>query len=362
MKQVAIVISGMGTGGAEISIINLIPRFLEVCKLTIIIFQDLPKEIDLPKNENLEIIRLHAVDLKDLKKLITLRKLLKKYDLIIAHLYWAQIWTGFIKLISRKLRAKLIWIEHNTYFDRTYAEWLVYRIAAKSVKTIYSVSEEVSDYVTSKSKIKSKVVYNAITIPKNLSIFPPPLINYNSINVAFYGRLSSQKNPFLAASVFQNFRTNISKAPEVKFNIIGDGAAGEEMRNQLKNLQSVEFFGSLPKNDALKILARNHIYLSCSHYEGFPLARFEALALGLCVVSTKTSGYKFLLNYFKTEEKMKEAGVFFVSAEISEIINSINLLLNQKYWSEEKILARKSIVESLTPDKIISKLFDESKI
>jgi glycosyltransferase involved in cell wall biosynthesis len=362
VKNVAIVISGMGTGGAEISIINLIPKFTEVCKLTLVILQNLPKELVLPKSENLEVIRLNASSLKDFRKLIILRKLLKRYDLIIAHLYWAQIWTGLIRLFSRKSLAKLIWVEQNTYINRTYVEWMTFKIMAKSVSTIYGVSEEVGDYVKNKTNLKTEVLYNSIVVPEDLRALSHPVINSGIVNVAFYGRLVPQKNPFLAVSVFQNFRTDIPNAPEVRFNIIGDGSLGDEMRSQLKGKESVEFFGLLPKDKALKILAKNHIYLSCSDYEGFQLARFEALALGLCVISTKTAGYKFLLNYFGTEEKMRDAGVFFVSADVGEIIYSINLLLNQKYWSNEKILIRKSIAELLSPDKIMSKLFENSNI
>jgi hypothetical protein len=125
MKKVAFVVSGMSSGGAENSIVNILEEFTKNHLITIYIFQNLANEISIPKYSNLELSRLNASSLKDIKIFLKLKKELKLYDLVIAELLWAQYWTGFIGLINKSIRHKIVWVEHNVYKKRTHCQWLV---------------------------------------------------------------------------------------------------------------------------------------------------------------------------------------------------------------------------------------------
>ena len=81
--------------------------------MTIFILQNLNNEIIIPKYSNLEVIRLEARNLTDIKIFLKLKSRLKLYDLIIAQLLWAQYWTGLIGLFNKSLRCKILWVEQN---------------------------------------------------------------------------------------------------------------------------------------------------------------------------------------------------------------------------------------------------------
>ena len=67
MKKIAFVISGMSSGGAENSVVNILEELIKDNLVTIFILQNLNNEIIIPKYSNLVVIRLEARNLTDIK-------------------------------------------------------------------------------------------------------------------------------------------------------------------------------------------------------------------------------------------------------------------------------------------------------
>jgi glycosyltransferase involved in cell wall biosynthesis len=354
MKKIAILISGMSPGGAENSIINLLEEFAKSYLIRLYIFQNLENEIDIPKFDNLEISRLNASGLIDLNVFLKLRKELESFNLIIAHLFWAQLWTGFVGLFTRAVRTKILWVEQNVYVNRNFWQWQIMKFLAQFIKKVIAVSDEVGRFYFEKTAVRTEIIYNPISLPRDCNVTLASKQG-NSISIAFYGRLVTQKNPYLAINSFIQFSHQQASLFETKLNVIGGGNLKPKLVNDFLHRNDIEFMGYLEKCKGLYALGDNQIYLSTSLHEGFQLARFEALKLGLCVVSTRTAGYEYLLNYYKSDSEMKRVGIYFVDGKLPEITNALIELSRGNFWSSKLINERIACTVNLKPEKIAKK-------
>lgn len=356
-KKIAIVISGLTQGGAEYSICNLLPYIDETNIITIICLQNFDKEIELPRTRNYNLIRLEAKKLTDLSSFLRLKRILKNHEYIFAHLIWAQYWSGLMCVLDKSFREKTIWFEHNLYLDRKFLHWKILKFLGLFIKNVIAVSEEVSSYFTINTKIKTKVLPNPISVPKHLT--GNARFEGKIVDIAVYGRLVNQKNPFLAADSFLELHRlkNIKYSP--RLNIIGSGQLKAKLCDYCSTNPDIIFYEFPKKHLALQKLSECQIFLSTSRFEGFPLARFEALRLGLCVVSTKTAGLKFLLDYYRSEKYMREIGIYFVNEDLTEISQALKTLANKRFWRQDYIDQRVSCTKQLSPKNISVKLLQE---
>lgn len=354
MKKIAFVISGMSSGGAENSLVNILEELTKNNLVTIYVLQSLNNEIIIPKYSNLEVFRLEARNLTDIKVFFKLKSRLKLYDLVIAQLLWAQYWTGFIGLLNKSLRCKILWVEHNEYINRGYWQWLVIKILGRFTRKIIAVSDEVSVSFSKRTNLKTDIIYNSISVPERYSM-NFSVGNSDSISIALYGRLVPQKNPHLAINAFLKLAKEGDLLVKPKLRVIGGGSLEADLIEDFSDQKIIEFLGGKEKSQALFELSKSHIFLSTSLYEGFPLARYEALKLGLCVVSTRTAGYKFLLNYYKTDANMKKFGIYFVDDSIVEIANALKALAHGNFWNPELTHQRIACTDNLLPEIVAQK-------
>lgn len=286
-----------------------------------------------------------------------MKKILKTHEYILAHLIWAQYWTGIMCVLDKSFRKKTIWFEHNVYLNRKFLHWKILKLLGFFIKSVIAVSEEVSSYFKMKTNIQPKVLHNALSVPQLMK--STPRFKDKIMQIGIYGRLVDQKNPFLAANSF----LELCKLKNVKYlgrlNVIGSGPLKAKLLEYYSINQNITFYEYAERRQALQKLSKCHILLSTSRFEGFPLARFEALKLGLCIVSTRTAGFKFLLDYYKSEKHMREIGIFFVNEDILEITQALKTLMDDRFWCTDYINQRIKCTEQLSPENISSKLLLE---
>jgi glycosyltransferase involved in cell wall biosynthesis len=205
-----------------------------------------------------------------------------------------------------------------------------------------------------KTNLKTEIIYNAIIVPNNCHA-NFSFSNKDSIGIAKYGRLVPQKNPYRAIDVFLELAKESDLLVKPKLEIIGGGSLEAELVKDFSHNKNIKFLGHKDRSQALFELSKNQIYLSTSLYEGFPLARFEALKLGLCVVSTRTAGYRFLLDFYKTDAQMRRVGIYFVDDSPKEIMNALKSLSNGNFWNAELINQRIACTDTLLPKIIVEK-------
>ena len=106
--------------------------------------------------------------------------------------------------------------------------------------------------------------------------------------VAFLGRLTAQKDPFLLAEIARGL-----DAAGYRLRVIGGGDLEGPFRARLRELRiesKVELLGSLARKDALAALASAGALVLPSRWEGLPIAPIEAMAIGIPVVAANVSG------------------------------------------------------------------------
>ena len=98
------------------------------------------------------------------------------------------------------------------------------------------------------------------------------------------GRLTEQKNYTVMIKAFKKV---CAKYPEYKLKIYGKGQEKEKLQYLCKEEDvenNVEFMGTV-QNVHEKIL-NSHVFVMSSDHEGMPNALMEAMALGMCCIST----------------------------------------------------------------------------
>lgn len=106
-------------------------------------------------------------------------------------------------------------------------------------------------------------------------------------------------NPEMAALVIARLAT---EAPHISLAMVGpdkDGSLARTRRTarRLGVADRVTFVGAVPKPDVTRYLAAGDIFLNTTNVDNTPVSVLEALATGLCVVSTNVGGIPYLLEH-----------------------------------------------------------------
>ena len=106
--------------------------------------------------------------------------------------------------------------------------------------------------------------------------------------------------PALAADVVQRLSNSF---PNVRLAMIGpdkgDGSFRRflQIAHQLDVHDHIEILGSVAKVDVPRLLGSHDIFLNTTRVDNMPVSVIEAMALGLCVVSTNVGGLPYLLEH-----------------------------------------------------------------
>lgn len=105
-------------------------------------------------------------------------------------------------------------------------------------------------------------------------------------------------NPSLAAKVIDALAHEF---PNIHLTMIGvdkaDGSlqATQKVAEELGVLDRITFVGPVSKSDVPKWLSRGNVFLNTTSVDNAPVSVMEAMACGMCVVSTNVGGIPYLL-------------------------------------------------------------------
>jgi glycosyltransferase involved in cell wall biosynthesis len=105
-------------------------------------------------------------------------------------------------------------------------------------------------------------------------------------------------NPALAVQVMNLLRPDF---PEIRLTMVGPDKDGslDRTRAEARRLgvaEHVDFPGGVPKSSVPEWLDRGDIFLNTTSVDNTPVSVLEAMACGLCVVSTNVGGIPYLLD------------------------------------------------------------------
>lgn len=273
-------------GGAQSVVINLANKLSEDHEVIVAAGEGDGKMFD---QLNANVQKEHIPSLvrtispfNELKTLLAMRKLYKKYQPDIIHLHSSK--AGLLGRLAFP-KSKIVYTVHG--FDSirlAYRKFLpLERLLQNRCATIVAVSKYDESNLRKENITKNvHTIYNGIYEPQSLSIDPfAPLRNYNHILLCI-ARLTPQKKYDLFIDVAKQF-------PNDAFVWIGN-----QFEPNFKYPDNVYFFGNLKGAGAYAEYA--DLFLLPSNYEGLPMVIIESLSKGTLVIASSVGGIPEILN------------------------------------------------------------------
>lgn len=354
-EKITIIIDGFTKGGAQKVLLSLIPVWQKKgISIQLVILQNSIPELPLAHlmASNVEILRIDARKISDFKGFLRFYQEVSKFspDTIQCHLYWSQLWGSIFRLIKRNVR--IVWVEHNTYFNRTLIQWNLYKILSRQTSEIIAVSSEVEDHLVKKGIRRTRVIPN----PVSREFKCHNVVDRKNVFV-FVGRLNKQKNPLLALDAFWIALSENLIPSDSHLVYAGEGILENEIRSRITGYgldTKVTLLGFLSGLELAKILNESKCLVSTSLHEGFPLARIEALAAGCTIVTTKTGGIAGVLTEGSKNNSLIR-GVFVVAPNLFDLANAYSFAVSDELWPIEEIRYRAEKAKEYEPNNIANK-------
>ena len=170
-------------------------------------------------------------------------------------------------------------------------------------------------------------------------------IDLKKLKVCTVGRIGYQKNPDMFNKVAECF-------PDVHFTWIGDG----ELRDKLTS-SNIEITGWKTRNEVLRILNEQDVFILCSLWEGLPISLLEAMYLKkICIVS----------DCIGNRDVIKNGENGYIAKDLNENIKIINNIVFKTKNNEEILRnAKNDIKNRFNIEKMVKKysnIYNERRI
>lgn len=299
-RNVYFLINSLAGGGAERVVVNL-SKFLPIRKI-FLLERDVQYETNLP----LEFISNHNKEKNPILKTLfiplyvkSLANAINTGDLVVSFLERS----NFVNVLSKTLRPHKAVISVRTTKDEFRGLKSINKQLMKffypKADLVIAVSKVVAQYLEEKYKVpkdKLAIIYNPVDVEEIQALVKEPTeIDFNPYIITV-GRLTEAKGQWFLLKVFKEVKKMF---PELKLLIFGDGKLNSYLvnfsesiglktylwnRDRLMLDYDVYFMG-FSKNP-FKYISKAKAFLLTSLWEGLPNALIEALACGVCVISS----------------------------------------------------------------------------
>ena len=331
------IITGLGFGGAEISLLRLIENSIEDDHLVICLNSGGPlkKRIELAGAAVL-ILNLNYKNF--FKRIFHVNALCKKEQYIITSwLYHADFFTSFLKIINPSLR--VVWTVHNMLVDKkTMKRSTIFLVKINSLLSYFIPNKII--YCAESSKLEHQdihkynskcgtVIFNGPLSKKNNKNLVPNSFNHLMPKIGMSARWDPIKNHRLAfASINQIIKKN-KKYKNLNFILCGQGINYEndelcKMIAEFSLTENIILLGTLANMQ--DFYEKIDILLLTSFGEALPNVVIEAMDLKKPIVSTDVGDLKKVVG---------KTGVISKSDFISISSSLIEVLNNYKQYQIE---------------------------
>lgn len=299
-RNVYFLINSLAGGGAERVVVNL-SKFLPIRKIFL-----LERDVQYETNVPLEFISNHNKEKNRILKTLfiplyakSLANAINTGDLVVSFLERS----NFVNVLSKTLRPHKAVISVRITEDEFRGLKSINKQLMKffypKADLVIAVSKVVAQYLEEKYKVpkdKLAIIYNPVDVEEIQALVKEPTeIDFNPYIITV-GRLTESKGQWFLLKVFKEVKKMF---PELKLLIFGDGELNSYLvnfsesiglktylwnRDRLMLDYDVYFMG-FSKNP-FKYISKAKAFLLTSLWEGLPNALIEALACGVCVISS----------------------------------------------------------------------------
>jgi glycosyltransferase involved in cell wall biosynthesis len=199
--------------------------------------------------------------------------------------------------MERKNRPRVVFTEHNVWGADVLATRIANRITFGVDDAQIAVSPFVAESIPPRRRRRMEVVIHGVDLNKidaargaRHEVRAELGVRDDEVLIGTIANLRRQKGyEVLLASA----RILVERGLPVRFVAVGHGPELKSINAMMSELKLESVFDLLgERQDALRVAAGFDIFALASHFEGFPVAVMEALALGIPVVSTLVGGVK----------------------------------------------------------------------
>lgn len=239
----------------------------------------------------------------------------KEYDTVI-------IYSDVVgELAVKAIRArKYIMYYHHGAMRHVYHDTVAWKKCEEIIAVSNNQAENLKKFFC-RHKSKITVIHNLVDITSITSKATENVSEYfdnDFLNIVSVGRVSHEKGMDIAVKVCAEIVNAGYK--QVKWMIVGDGPAMEEVKNTIIECEMKEHVILVGmKSNPYPFISNADLYVQPSRFEGYPMTILEALVLGQPVISTDNNGAKEILESSKTG--------YLCPIDVSEIAATVQKLI-----------------------------------
>jgi len=295
-RQILLIASGLGTGGAELQFCQLALRLASRgWSISVVSCQEGGAYRGYLERNGIRVIGCPVGRIAAPAQLVRLWLAIRRVrpDLVYTQAFRANLW-GRIAALSLGIPCVASVRATYSYLPRPYLP--IERLLALPTRRIVTPSEATSPHLIRTVGIASAKI---ITIPNGVdtALFSPARdgspfrSRWNlegKIVVFFAGRLAPQKNPL---ALLQAFALFAAREPRAVLVIAGSGPLEGRLRQSSQSLAGrLAFVGELGRDAVADAMAACDIVCQLSEFEGMPNTLLEAMASARPVVATGVDG------------------------------------------------------------------------
>lgn len=303
---------------------------------------DTPNNIEELFDKRIKIIKISSFTRnlnirQDLKAAKEIKDIIRKIHPDIIHFHSTK--AGFVGRLSTIFyKGKKLYTPHGYSFlkqDENRVKREIYKIVEYLLAKTGSITVACGERELKEAK---KIDRKAICIENGIdTTYIDSLVNSSTLEKHHFtiytaGRIGPQKNPWMFNEIAKRFS-------DIQFVWIGGGKE-EEL-----HAGNITVTGFVARDDVIRFADGYDCYLSCSLWEGLPIALEEAMYMGkICIVSNIPGNNELIDN---------ECGFLF--RDIAECEEQIRYVLNSREPMEYGNKAKRKIIEKYTQKDMLNK-------
>ena len=348
------IINGLGGGGAEKLIVDIIPLLVQKDNEVDVLLLNGEKTNFYKELEKQKTGRIFSLGNSYYNPLYIFKIIsyLSHYDIVHVHLFPSMYFVAIAKLMSFK-KVQLVFTEHNTVNRRL--DNKIFNPLEKFIYSFYKkiicITPEVKQQLKLKLNLNPEkliVIDNGVNIEKVQSTAKAERKDFGYTNndklLIMVAAFREQKDQDTVIKTLKELPDNY------KLLLVGDGVRRSKLEDlvfELNLKDRVNFLGF--RSDVYSLYKMCNIAILSSHWEGFGLVSVEAMASGTPIIASNVNGLNNVV---------KDGGILFETGNIEELKNIILKLINNPELYDKVSKAGIDKSKNYSIDKTIEKLLE----